>query len=108
MLEFDAAPLRAYAHTMTTRAVASELRRFVQLRSDVEAVVQRCGLRTYDLLLIDAEGNWTRWVFTSEEAAAAAAESLDVPLHREWDERMVRRMNHRDHWNQPGGQKRAL
>ena len=37
-----------------------ELRRFAQLRSDVEAVLQRCGLGTYDLVLTDALGNWTR------------------------------------------------
>jgi hypothetical protein len=88
--------------------VAAEVRRFVQLHNDVEAVLQRSGLRTYDMVFVDADGNWTRWVYTSEEAAAAAAESLEVPLHRGWDERMARRMNKRDHWNQPGGQKRAL
>jgi hypothetical protein len=93
---------------MTTRATAAELRRFAQLRPDVEAVLQRCGLRTFDLVLIDGEGNWTRWVFASEEAAAAAAEDLEVPLHRGWDDRMAKRMNRRDHWNEPGGQKRAL
>ena len=86
----------------------TELRKFASLRTDVEAVLQRCGLRTYDLLLIDPEGNWTRWVFTSEEAAKAAADDLGVPLHEVWDERMARRMNRRDHWNEPGGQKRAL
>ena len=85
-----------------------ELRRFAQLRSDVEAVLQRCGLGTYDLVLIDAQGNWTRWVFTSEEAAEAVAGDLEVPLHRGWDDRMAKRMNRRDHWNEPGGQKRAL
>ncbi len=85
-----------------------ELRRFAQLRSDVEAVLQRCGLGTYDLVLIDASGNWTRWVFTSEEAADAAARDLEVPLHRRWDDRMAKRMNRRDHWNEPGGQPRAL
>ena len=89
-------------------SIPTELRRFVQFRPDVEAVLQRCGLRTFDLLLIDSDGNWTRWVFASEETAAAAAEDLDVPLHRGWDERITRRMNKRDHWNQPGGQRRAL
>ena len=91
---------------MTTRY--GELKRFVALRTDVEAVLQRCGLRTYDLVLVDPEGNWTRWVFTSEEAATTAADDLGVPLHRGWDERMARRMNRRDHWNEPSGQKRAL
>ena len=78
------------------------------LRQDVEAVLQRCGLNTFDLLLIDLDGNWTRWVFPSREAAEEAAVDLGIPLHDGWDERMVQRMNRRDHWNEPGGQKRAL
>jgi hypothetical protein len=85
-----------------------ELRNFVTYQPDVEALVQRCGLDTFDLLLIDLGGNWTRWVFRSEEEALAVVESLGVPLHRGWDDRMTRRMNKRDHWNEPGGQKRAL
>lgn len=85
-----------------------DARRFALLRMDVEAVLQRCGRETFDLVLIDGEGNWTRAVFTSEEAAESAAERLDVPLHRGWDERMVRRLNKRDHWNEAGGQRRAL
>jgi len=86
----------------------SELRRFVLGRPSVEAVLQRCGIETYDLLLIDMDGNWTRWVFTSDDAARAVADDLDVRLHEGWDDRMARRMNRRDHWNQPGGQRRAL
>jgi len=86
----------------------AELRKFVTYQPDVEAVLQRCGLDTFDLLLIDLEGNWTRWVFPSEDDAAAVAELLGVPLHRGWNDRMTRRMNKRDHWNEPGGQRRAL
>jgi hypothetical protein len=86
----------------------AELRRFVWMHSDVEAVLQRCGIDTFDLILIDLDGNWTRWVFPSEEFAEAVADRLEIPLHREWDERMVKRMGKRDHWNEPGGQRRAL
>jgi hypothetical protein len=88
----------------------SELRRFVQLRPDVEAVLQRCGADTFDLVLIDLDGNWTRWVFPSREVAEAVASDLEIPLHMGWeeDDRMARRMNKRDHWNEPGGQRRAL
>ena len=89
-------------------ATPAELRRFAQLRQDVEAVLQRCGRETFDLLLIDLEGNWTRWVFTSQEQARAVAADLEVPLHDGWDDRMAKRMNRRDHWNEPGGQRRAL
>jgi len=86
----------------------TELREFALLRPDVEAVLQRCGLGTFDLLLIDLDGNWTRWVFTSEEVAVDVAGDLEVPLHRGWDDRMTKRMNRRDHWNDPGGRRRAL
>ncbi len=90
------------------RGTPGELRRFAQLRPDVEAVLQRCGLDTFDLLLIDLDGNWTRWVFPSEALARAVAKDLEVPLSEGWNDRMSRRMNKRDHWNQPGGQRRAL
>jgi hypothetical protein len=85
-----------------------ELRRFVQSNLSVEAVLQRCGTETWDLLLIDVHGNWTRWVFTSEEVAADVAADLEIPLHQGWTDHMAKRMNHRDHWNDPGGQRRAL
>ena len=88
--------------------VPAELRRFVQLRRDVEAVLQRCGLDTFDLLLIDVSGDWTRWVFSSQETAEGVVEDLGIPMHRGWNERMAKRMNRRDHWNEPGGTRRAL
>ena len=78
------------------------------MHSDVEAVLQRCGVDTFDLILIDPDGNWTRWVFPSQEAAEVVADRLEIPVHHEWDERMVKRMNKRDHWNEAGGQRRAL
>ena len=93
---------------MVSVRTPAELRKFVWMHSDVEAVLQRSGVDTYDLVLIDVDGNWTRWVFTSEQIAETVADRLDIPLHREWDERMVKRMNKRDHWNEPGGQRRAL
>jgi hypothetical protein len=89
--------------------VPNDLRRFAIVRPEVEAVLQRCGRDTFDLLLIDVDGNWTRGVFPSKEYAEAVARDLGVPVHDGWDDpRMARRMNRRDHWNVPGGQKRAL
>ena len=85
-----------------------ELRRFVTEHGDVEAVLQRCGRDTFELVLVDAGGRWTPWVFTSEELAVAAAEDLEVPLHRGWDDRMSKRMGRDDPWNRPGGVRRAL
>lgn len=93
---------------MTARA-PNGLREFAKLHREVEAVVQHVGLRTWDLVLIDVEGFWVRDEFGSEEAAEATCRELGIRLHRGWDDpRMARRMNARDHWNRPGGQRRAL
>jgi hypothetical protein len=83
--------------------------RFAMLHDDVEAVIQRCGLNTFDCVLIDVDGNWTRAVFPSKEVAEEACRTLDIRAHDGWeDPRMAQRMNRRDHWGEPGGQRRAL
>ena len=89
--------------------VPSRLYDFAKLCPEAEAIVQHVGRETWDLLLIDVDGTWVREEFATPEAAEAACRELDVRLHREWDDpRMARRMNARDHWNIPGGQRRAL
>jgi len=101
--------LRAPTLTFVTIRIPAELRSFATLQPDVEAVLQRCGAATYDLLLIDLDGNWVRGVFPSEDEAAAAADLLGVPLHHGWDDdRLARRMGKNDPWNEPGGRRRAL
>lgn len=91
-----------------TRA-PSALRDFVKLHREVEAILQHVGLRTWDLVLVDVDGLWVRDELGSEEAAEAVCRALGIRLHRGWDDpRLVRRMNGRDHWNVPGGQRRAL
>jgi hypothetical protein len=88
---------------------SADLRRFAEAHQDVDAVIQRIGLDTWDLLLIDGEGNWTREVFTTDQECRAAAEELGATVHEGWDDEAVaKRMNRRDHWNEPGGQRRAL
>ena len=88
--------------------VPPDAERFVILHQDVEAVIQRCGLDTWDCVLIDPEGNWTRAVFPSRVVAQEACERMEVRFHDGWeDPRMVQRMNRRDHWGDPGGQRRA-
>jgi hypothetical protein len=91
-------------------AVSSRFREFAMLHPDAEAVLQRVGRATWDCLLIDVDGLWIRDVFASEEAARAACDGLGVRVHLGWEEdpRMVQRMNRRDHWGEPGGQRRAL
>jgi hypothetical protein len=43
-----------------------DFREFAMLHPDAEAVIQRVGLNTFDCVLIDVEGNWTRAVFPSK------------------------------------------
>jgi hypothetical protein len=89
--------------------VPVDFQRFAMLHDDVEAVIQRCGLNTFDCVLIDVDGNWTRAVFPSKEVAEEACRTLDIRLHDGWDDpRIAQRMNRRDHWGEPGGQRRAL
>jgi hypothetical protein len=93
---------------VTARA-PSRLREFVKMRADVEAVLQQVSAEVWDLVLIAVDGTWVRDEFASAEDAEAACRDLDVRLHRDWDDpSMARRMNRRDHWGEPGGQKRAL
>jgi len=89
--------------------VRSEFRRFAITGNDVEAVIQRIGRGTWDCVLIDVDGNWTREVLPSKEAAEEACRSLGIRFHDGWesDPRMAQRMNRRDHWGDPGGQRRA-
>ena len=87
----------------------SALRDFAKLHREVEAVLQRVGRATWDLVLVDVHGNWVRDELETDEEAEAVCRELGVRMHRGWDDpRIVRRMNGRDHWNEPGGQRRAL
>ena len=87
----------------------SALRDFAKLHREVEAVLQRVGRATWDLVLVDVHGNWVRDEVETDEEAEAVCRGLGIRMHRGWDDpRIVRRMNGRDHWNEPGGQRRAL
>jgi hypothetical protein len=86
----------------------SAIREFAKLHPEVEAVLQHVGLRTWDLVLVDVTGLWVRDEFESAEAAEAACRELGIRVHRDWDDpRIARRMNARDHWSTPDGQRRA-
>jgi hypothetical protein len=89
--------------------VPYHLTEFVKLHRQVEGVMQHVGLGTWDLLLVDATGLWDRDEFPTKEAAEEACRVLAIPSHDGWgDPRLVRRMNGRDHWSTPDGQRRAL
>ncbi|MEA2506895.1 MAG: hypothetical protein QOH48_1513 [Actinomycetota bacterium] len=47
----------------------------------IEAVVVRIGLRDAQLVLVDGEGGWKRWVYPTVERATQVAESLGVAVH---------------------------
>lgn len=89
--------------------VRSEFRRFAMLANDPEAVIQRIGRDTWDCILIDVGGTWTREVFPSQEAAEEACRALGIRHQAGWeDQRLAQRVNRRDHWDEPGGQRRAV
>jgi hypothetical protein len=103
-----ASRIACYRPAMAVK-VPADFRQFAIVGEDVEAVVQRCGLNTFDCVLVDVDGNWTRAVFLSKEAAEEACRDLQVRVHNGWDDpRLFQRMNRRDHWGRPGGQRRAL
>jgi hypothetical protein len=71
-------------------------------------VIQHVGRETWDLLLIDVTGLWVREEFATPDEARDVCRTLGVRAHDGWDEpRLARRMNARDHWNTPDGQRRA-
>lgn len=87
----------------------SRLYDFVKLHPEAEAVLQHVGRDTWDLLLVDVGGTWEREEFKTPAEAEDACRQLGVRLHHGWDDpRMARRMNARDHWNTPDGQRRGL
>lgn len=90
-----------------TRA-PERLRDFAKLHPGAEAVLQRVGLDTWDLVVIAVDGTWVRSVFPDVETAEAACRDLDLRVQRGWeDPRLGRRMNRRDHWGSADGQRRA-
>ena len=88
-------------------SVPRDLRRFLDGRPGVEAVLQRAGHATYDVVFVDAAGEWTHWVVASPEAARALADAASVTLHEGWSEELARRMSEHDPWTDPNGLRRA-
>lgn len=60
-----------------------EPRDFVRVRGleGTEAVIVRIGMNDAQLVLIDKEGQWDRWVYNSVEDAQREAEALEVEVH---------------------------
>ena len=47
----------------------------------LEAVVVRIGNHDSQLVIVDADGAWDRWVYHSHEEAMAAGRALEIPVH---------------------------
>jgi hypothetical protein len=61
-----------------------------------EAVVIRIGLNDAQLVLVDRDGGWDRWVYHSVDEAKEVAEKLEITVHEgEYPEEMRVRMNAR-------------
>jgi len=90
-------------------SVPDKLERFARKGDDVRAVMQRVGAGTYDLVLIDAKGNWERTVVPTEAAARDFCYRTQTPLHEGWDDPLLaQRANSLDAWNTEGAKRRAL
>ena len=96
---------------MSAKAQTQAVRRFAREHgrdASVDAVVQRIGHDTWDLILVDADGAWDRWVFDSDGGARAAAEAAGASVHDGWTDELSQRVTRRDEWRTPGGTRRAL
>jgi hypothetical protein len=93
---------------MSRGSQADEAKRFAATRSEVDAVVQRIGHDTWDLILIDADGAWDRWVFSSRDEASAAGEAAGASVHDGWTDELSQRVTRRDEWRAADGTRRAL
>lgn len=76
---------RAWPFEGKAEAGGSRLRSpsdFVAARGEgIEAVVVRIGLNGAQLVLVDGDGRWQRWVYPSVDEAKNAAEFLGIPVH---------------------------
>jgi hypothetical protein len=68
---------------------------FVEARGKgCEAVVVRIGLNDAQVVVVDKEGAWDRWVYRSVDEAKTAADELDIEVHMdEYPEELRVRMN---------------
>jgi hypothetical protein len=89
-------------------ALPEKVERFVRHAEHVEAVLQRLGAGSYDLVFFDDRGNWERAVLPTEALARSICESLQVPVRDGWDDpELAQRVNGLDAWSTPGAKRRA-
>jgi hypothetical protein len=74
--------------------VNGEPSRWASERQGVDAVVVRIGLNGAQLVLVDGEGEWERWVYGSVNEASTVASSLEIDVSTgEYPEAVRIRMN---------------
>ncbi len=66
--------------------------RFTRAHDGVEAVTQRIGAHSTQVILVASSGEWSRVVVESPEAARALCDRLGVPGHEGWPDDLRRRM----------------
>ena len=91
-----------------TGSASRDAKRFAEVHGPLDAVLQRVGRRTFELILIDSRGEWIPTVFDSEEVARAAAGELGATLHEGWSEDLAHRVGGRDAWASVDARRRAL
>ena len=64
----------------------TEALEFVKTREDVEAVIERIGYHTTQVILVAVNGEWLRFVVSSPEIAQRIAKGLKVEAHEGWPE----------------------
>jgi hypothetical protein len=55
--------------------------RWLRTPSGADAVVVRIGKNGAQLVVVDAEGGWERWVYPSMGDAQTVADQLGIPVH---------------------------
>lgn len=77
---------------MAGSAPADAARAFAASRPGVEAVVQRIGLRTAQVVLVAGNGEWTRVVVPSVDEGRALCSALGIEARDAWTDPVRRRM----------------
>jgi hypothetical protein len=85
------------------------LRDLAEADPEIEALIQRSGDATWDLIAVGSSGDWQRGVFLTREAAADAAGELGFKLVESWEDgEIAKRVNSLDAWSSPIGKRRAV
>ncbi len=78
-------------------------------RPDCEAAIQRVGDATWDVVVVDEEGEWVHAVFPSKADAEAVCQALGLRVADGWAGSDIgQRMNSLDPWSVRGARRRAL